>query len=126
MGLDARVGAMTGRIVAEASEGVGAALGQAIRRSTAATDAQAETLTAASDEVKTLLATLGRVVGEMSAVFAPLRSATVSIERSVLATQDMPRCRRPPHRAERSDPQGHHRKPRGYQPRRRPRVGQLS
>ncbi len=88
-GLDARVGAMTGRIVAEASEGVGAALGQAIRRSTAATDAQAETLTAASDEVKTLLATLGRVVGEMSAVFAPLRSATVSIERSVLATQDM-------------------------------------
>jgi len=39
--------------------------------------------------VKTLLATLGRVVGEMSAVFAPLRSATVSIERSVLATQDM-------------------------------------
>jgi hypothetical protein len=88
-GLDARVGAMTGRIVAEASEGVGAALGQAVRRSTAATDAQAETLTAASDEVKTLLATLGRVVGEMSAVFAPLRSATQSIERSVLATQDM-------------------------------------
>jgi len=88
-GLDARVGAMTGRIVAEASEGVGAALGSAIKRSTAATDAQAETLTAASDEVKTLLATLGRVVGEMSAVFAPLRSATESIERSVLATQDM-------------------------------------
>jgi len=88
-GLDARVGAMTGRIVAEASEGVGAALGQAIKRSTAATDAQAETLTAASDEVKTLLATLGRVVGEMSAVFAPLRVAAVSIERSVLATQDM-------------------------------------
>jgi hypothetical protein len=88
-GLDARVGAMTGRIVAEASEGVGAALGSAIKRSTAATDAQAETLTAASDEVKSLLATLGRVVGEMSAVFAPLRTATVSIERSVLATQDM-------------------------------------
>ncbi len=88
-GLDSRVGAMTGRIVAEASEGVGAALGQAVRRSTAATDAQAETLTAASDEIRTLLATLGRVVGEMSAVFAPLRSATVSIERSVLATQDM-------------------------------------
>ncbi len=88
-GLDARVGAMTGRIVAEASEGVGAALGKAIKRSTDATDTQAETLTAASDKVKTLLATLGRVVGEMSAVFAPLRTATVSIERSVLATQDL-------------------------------------
>lgn len=83
--LDVRVGGMAEAIGARASEGVEAA----VRRSVAASDDQAATLTAASDEVKTLLGALARVVGEMSGVFAPVRSATLSIERAVGATQDI-------------------------------------
>ena len=95
--LDVRVGGMAEAIGARAAEGVEAA----VRRSTGATDEQAATLTAASDEVKTLLGALARVVGEMSGVFAPVRSATLSIERAVSATQDM--IDAAASRAERSD-----------------------
>jgi hypothetical protein len=95
--LDVRVGGMAEAIGTRAAENVEAA----VRRSTAATDDQAATLTAASDEVKTLLGALARVVGEMSGVFAPVRSATLSIERAVSATQDM--IGAAASRAERSD-----------------------
>jgi hypothetical protein len=78
-----------GKIVERASAGLDDALGQAARRSMDAAEVQVGTLETANDQVRHLLGTLEKVLGQAAGVFQPLREATQSIERSVGVTQEM-------------------------------------
>lgn len=83
------MGGHFGRIVERASAGLDDALGQAARRSMDAAEVQVGTLETANDQVRHLLGTLEKVLGQAAGVFQPLRDATQSIERSVGVTQEM-------------------------------------
>lgn len=86
-----RLSMLLGGVTGQLGEVVGraaAGLDATARRAAEASGAQAETLTAAGDDVRALLGTLTRVVAEMGTVFGPMRAAADSIERSIAAGAD--------------------------------------